>query len=311
MENSTAGRRNRSTRRPLLTVLLRCALRVGLLLTVHAPLFAANDRGLFYRAERAGIEIYLLGSVHVSNGDLYPLRAAIETPFAAAQILAVELDITKVDPTQVATWMAKNGTYPEGDSLRQHLQPETWQRLSRYLQDQGIEPQTIERQKPGLLVSLLSMRQLSSGGLLAQLGIDQHFLDAASNANKPLLELETVQEQLELLADLPNPDRAITEMLDEIDSMKAMTDDLTTLWKNGDAAKFETAVLEDMAGDDPDAQAFIKKILQDRNHTMTERLLARHGTATKIFVVVGAAHLVGAEGIPALLQQRGFTVEQR
>lgn len=173
---------------PSLSTLLRCSVGFALLL-VQASAFAANDRGLFYRAERDGREIYLLGSVHVSSGDLYPLRAATETAFAQAQVLAVELDITQVDPTRVAAWMAQHGVYPEGDSLRKHLRPETWQRLGAYLQQRGIDPQSVERQKPGLLVSSLSIQQLAAEGLHADLGIDQHFLAAANAANKPILAL--------------------------------------------------------------------------------------------------------------------------
>lgn len=288
---------------------LRGILGIGLLIA-HTAAFAANDRGLLYRAERDGREIYLLGSVHVADGNLYPLRDAMEKAFTSAQMLAVEIDITRVDTARVATWMAQHGVYPEGDSLRNHLRPETWQRLGNYLQERGIDPQTVERQKPGLLVSSLSIQQLAADGLHADFGIDQHFLAAAGAAKKPIVELETIEEQLELLAAMPDPDASINDMLDEIADIKSLTDDLTALWKTGDADAFERMVLADMAGENPDSQAYIARLLRDRNHSMTERLLSRRGDAKTLLVVVGAAHLVGDEGVPALLKQRGFSVRQ-
>lgn len=109
---------------------------------------------------------------------------------------------------------------------------------------------------------------------------------------------------------MPDPDASINDMLDEIADIKSLTDDLTALWKAGDADALERMVLADLAGDNPEAQAYIARLLKDRNRSMTERLLARSRDTKTVMVVVGAAHLVGGEGIPALLKQRGFTVKQ-
>lgn len=284
-------------------------LLIPILMLTH-PAYAANDKGIFYRAQRDDIEIYLLGSMHVASPDLYPLRPAIEVAFSGADTLVVEVDITRIDPTEVATWMAAHGLYPEGDSLRNHLHADTWQRLSKYLQSQDIDPASIERQKAGLLATMLTMLQMHEDGLQAQLGIDQHFLNAASAIKKPLLELETLVDQLTLIAEMPNPDLTINATLDEIDDAVPYVDELTAAWKSGDIEKFEPLILTALTGDDAETRTYFSRILEQRNRSMTQRLLTQSRTTKKLFVVVGAAHLVGAEGIPALLKEAGFRITQ-
>lgn len=282
---------------------------IVLLMLVH-PAFAANDKGIFYRVQRDDIEIYLLGSMHVASPDLYPLRPAMEAAFSAADTLVVEVDITHIDPTEVTTWMAAHGLYPEGDNLRKHLHADTWRRLSKYLHSQDIDPASIERQKAGLLATMLTMLEMHDDGLQAQLGVDQHFLNAASAIKKPLFELETAVDQLSLIADMPNPDLIINATLDEIDDAEPYVDELTAAWKSGDVEKFEPLIMTALTGDDAETRAYFSRILQQRNHSMTQRLLTQSRTTKKLFVVVGAAHLVGTEGIPALLKQAGFQVTQ-
>lgn len=272
---------------------------------------AANDRGLFYRAQRDGVEIFLLGSIHVADATLYPLRPAIESAFDTAQVLIVELDPSGVDPERVAAWMAEHGRYPAGDSLEKNLRPQTWRRLSHFLRARNIDPQSVQQQKPGLLLSVLAIQQLSAAGLSAQHGIDEHFLRAARRLDKPVLELETIEDQLTLLAAMPNPDRALSELLDEIDQLKDDTHELLAAWKAGDADQIEPLIMDTLNADDAESQAFYARLLQQRNRAMTARLLMQSEPGTRWFVVVGAAHLLGDEGIPALLRERGFEVERR
>ena len=83
---------------PVINRLTRLAAgRLILLLILAQPAYAANDKGIFYRAQRDDVQIHLLGSMHVASADLYPLRAAMETAFGAADTLVVELDITRGD----------------------------------------------------------------------------------------------------------------------------------------------------------------------------------------------------------------------
>jgi len=283
---------------------------ITLLLAISQTALAANDRGLFYRAQRDGTQIYLLGSIHLGDDNMYPLRQEMETAFAHADALVVELDINHIDTAHVTEWMQQHGNYPQGETLRDHIKPETWNRLSIYLKAHGIEPNLVQQQKPGVLANMLAMKQLTNSGLSSCLGIDQHFLMNAEKAKKPVRELETVEDQLTLLTEMPNGDLLINQTLDEMNDLKTEADDLFKAWKMGDAAQLEPLVMTELMGEDPESRAFFARIYTQRNQAMTENILTLSKTEKTLFVVVGAAHLLGDEGIVTLLKKNGFIVEQ-
>jgi len=281
-----------------------------LLWVVSLPVFAANDRGLIFRAQRGDAEIVLLGSIHLGDDKIYPLRPTIESAFKAADALVVELDIGAVDSIRIASWMTQNGQYPAGETIRDHIEPQTWQRLQAYLHQQGLPPEGMERYKPGILVNMLTMLQLMQGGLSAALGLDQHFLDAAHATGKPIIELETAEDQLALLASMPNADATINAALDEIENLDSASTELFTAWKLGDGADLAREIDKEFTGGDADTRDFFARLFTQRNRTMTQRIIIENKTRKKLFVVIGAGHLLADEGVVALLKREGFKVEQ-
>ena len=281
-----------------------------LLFALIPAAFAANDRGLFYRAERGAAVIYLLGSIHLGDDAMYPLRSSIESTFAQTDALVVELDITAIDPLRMTRWMAANGQYPPGESLRDHLQPQTWQRLSAYLQKQSLPIEAMQRYKAGILVNMLTMMQLTQTGLSSALGLDQHFLLAAHADKKSIIELETAEDQLALLASMPNSDALINQTLDEIEDIGSARDELFDAWRTGDSAQLEKEINKELRGDNAASREFFARIFTRRNQAMTTRIAAESNTHRHLFVVVGAGHLLGSDGVVALLRRQGFKIEQ-
>lgn len=285
---------------------LFCALAL-----LAANALAADDRGLFYRVERGTAVVHLLGSIHLASADLYPLRAALTDAYVDADALVVEVDIDTIDPQRLQRWINAHGMYPPGESLRDHLQPATWRRLQTYLQNQGLDAANFAQQKPGLLVTTLSMLQMKAAGLSPELGIDAFFLARAHRERKPIVELESLEQQLNLLSNLPNPDLLINQTLDEIVELPGLTDALFDAWKQGDADHLAELLLTDDLQQHPEYQPLFEQIYSARNHAMAQRIGHLLTAGGNHFVVVGAAHLVGEDGLVALLRQAGFTVEQR
>lgn len=285
---------------------LFCAL---VLLAANA--LAADDRGLLYRVERGTAVVHLLGSIHLASADLYPLRAALTDAYVDADALVVEVDIGAIDPQRLQRWIKAHGMYPPGESLRDHLQPATWRRLQTYLQNQGLDAANFVQQKPGLLVTTLSMLQMKAAGLSPELGIDAFFLARAHRERKPIVELESLEQQLNLLSNLPNPDLLINQTLDEIAELPELTDTLFDAWKQGDADHLAELLLTDGLQQHPEYQPLFEQIYSARNRAMAQRIGRLLTAGGNHFVVVGAAHLVGEDGLVALLRQAGLTVEQR
>jgi uncharacterized protein YbaP (TraB family) len=292
-----------------LSILGRCRALGLLLLFAQTPmLFAAGDRGLIYRV--GGGDVYLLGSIHMATSDFYPLRAAIETAFAQADTLAVELNINAIDPVRLQSWIAQHGVYPPGETLRDHLRPETWRRLQDHLQQQHLDAGLIAHQKPGLVVIALSAAQLGGIGFSPALGIDAHFLDQAGAQHKNIVELESLEQQLTLLSTMPDADLLIGQAIDQASALNAAMDALCTAWKRGDADALANFLLNDDLRAHPEYRALFDRLYTQRNRAMAARIQEFLTSGKRYFVVVGAAHLIGAEGIVALLKRDGIAVEQ-
>ena len=102
-------------------------------------------------------------------------------------------------------------------------------------------------------------------------------------------------------------DHLLAETLKELDREKGSISKLADAWKTGDTATIEQVMLKDLK-DDP---AMYQRLLVDRNRNWLpklEALFARDGHA---FVVVGAAHLVGPDGLVQMLKAKGYTVVQK
>lgn len=280
-------------------------------LTAAAASAVAADAGplFLWRAEKDGAVVHLLGSIHAGQADFFPLDERIYAALAASDTVACEIDLT--DPAmqmKVAMLVQQQGMYPADQSLQDHLPQATWQNLVQHLD--GVVPSAIlERMRPGLAAVMVTQVTMVQAGLDEQFGIDRHILDEAKEQDKPIVALETVEDQVALLF---GPDAALdalmlTESLE--DDAEAMLDQMKRLieyWLTGDAEGMQHAYEEEWL-DHETMQRFHEDLLVRRNHAMAERLMDRRG---RWFVVVGALHLCGDIGVPALLAEAGWQVEQ-
>lgn len=271
---------------------------------------AANDHGLFFELRHGDAVVHLLGSAHLAASDIYPLRDVIIDAYDAADVLVVEVDIRAVDPQRLEKWVSTYGLYSHGESLRDHLQPVTWQRLQAHLQSNGLNAAMLQRYKPGLLITTLSTLALQAGGLSPALGIDAFFLERAHREGRTIVELESLESQLDLLAGLPEPDLLINRTLDEIAQLPTLTDRLFDAWRRGDTERLAKVLLQDNLQKHPGYRQMYERIYTMRNHAMTQRIRDLMADGKRYFVVVGAAHLVGDDGIVALLREAGYRVDQ-
>jgi len=79
-------------------------------------------------------------------------------------------------------------------------------------------------------------------------------------------------------------------------------------WSAGDAQRLDHELLDEVR--QPRFAGIYKTMFTDRNRQMTDRLLQLAATPKKHFVVVGAGHVVGRDGILELLKAEGFEVRQ-
>ena len=148
----------------------------------------------------------------------------------------------------------------------------------------------------------------SKAGLDPSLGLDQHFYDRATAAGKSVIGLETAESQIDRFDTMPESlqEQMLRSTLDEIDAENKEIAATVAAWRRGDAPSIERDVL---LGLKKYPAAYQSLIVERNNNWMPqlEKCLAR---TTPCMVVVGAAHVVGPDGLLALLRRKGYRVEQ-
>ena len=281
---------------------------VALTLAILATAQAAQARTFGWKATGKGGTIYLVGSIHVMSPSFYPLNPALDAAFNDSDLLVEEVDLAEmVDPTTQMSMLTR-GMLPSGQSLDTLLTPATLALVKKATGDLGSAGAALMRFKPWMLAIALQGRELMKAGFDPALGLDQHFYDEAKAGAKAVQGLETVDYQISHFdgMTLEQQDRMLAETLKELETETAAVGKLGDAWKGGDVAAIEKIALADLKSD----PAMYQRLLVERNRNWMPRIEALFARRGRALVVVGAAHLVGPDGLIAMLKAKGYTVEQ-
>lgn len=271
---------------------------------------ASHGRGALYRVRHEGRTAYLFGTIHVGKPEFAPLGAEVERALAQANKLILELDIRDEIPLQHA--LQKHGMYAEDDGIERHLSAATFAHLKRTLTRFGIPLAQVQRLKPWMLANLLMGLDLEHHGYRRQYAAEYLLLAAA--AGKTVGELETAEYQMSLFdgMDAALQETYLSEALTELDDGQALKKAraLITAWEEGDRAGLELAWKELLEAPSQTTEFTQRILLDQRNPAMASKVEALLREEQSSFVGVGMLHLIGDGGLPALLRQRGYSVEK-
>ena len=254
--------------------------------------------------------VFLFGSIHVADASVYPLRPAVETAYKSSDILVVEVDEAQADQVKMNEILMTRGFYQGTETIADHINKETMQMLQSFLNSTGIPYATIARMRPGLIAVTLTVARIVQLGYSPDLGIDRYFLNKARKDKKPIHQLETAQAQLDLLLSFSNDDLLLKHTVVSLQDMDTMFEDIMSAWKSGDMKRIEAVMLTDQLNENPEFSALFKRLFDDRNTMMTQKIEQMLKKTKNYFVVVGAGHLVGEEGIVSLLKRHGYKIDQ-
>jgi len=282
------------------------------LASVARPQAAASQgtsRGLIWKVERDGKQAWLVGSMHLLTPDFYPLPASMEQAFAKSDVLMEEIDMNEASNPQLAASILAKAMNPPGTTLSSQLSKETTAVVSTWLAKMGISLDSLQPLKPWMVAITVQTLALQRMGFDPALGIDKHFQDGATRAGKRLQPLETALEQISFLDGLSpkTQDVMLRESVQSADSEQLQIKSIAAAWRSGDVPAMERLVLSDMK----DAPDVYDLLLVSRNRRWVPKVEACMQSNRSCFVVVGAAHLVGPDGLVALLQQRGYSIVQQ
>ena len=289
----------------------RCSALLAVLLSSFTIATAAQTPKHFFWSvkDAKGAEAFLVGSLHVLTKDFYPLSPELEKAFDASKVLVEEVDLDELNnPASIASLVGK-AMFTDGRTLEQVVAPATFAEVKRRAEKAGIPLIALQRMKPWMAAVALTTPMLTAAGFDTDLGVDRHFFTKAKSLGRQRWALETVAFQLDRFDQLSPAlqEQMLTSTLADVDTQIANVKVVANAWATGDTKTIEQVLLTELR-ELPD---LYQRLLVDRNRNWMPQVESCLSQGSSCFIVVGAAHLVGAEGLPALLTAKGYKVEQR
>jgi len=249
-----------------------------------------------------GATLYLGGSMHALQSTDYPLPNAYNRAFSASSQLVFE-DDPKAG-LQAAKALVRAGTYPRSDSLKNHVDPRTYEYMRRFFALINVPEDKFAKIRPWLIDVML----LSPSFENWQLGIERFLARRAKANSKSVSGLESPKEHNAVFVDLTDREAEALLLILFINAGRGESrgSKIVDAWRHGDADTIDRMSRESFS----DFPLLGKRLIYVRNRNWIPRIEGYLRSGKTCFVVVGAGHMGGPDGLLALLRARGYTVEQ-
>lgn len=290
---------------------LRLLMAVAVSLLASVSWAQADYRPPLWEVRSGDTTVYLFGTIHVGKPDFYPLPAAVESAFRQADVLALEVDPTEAQEAMNAMIASM---YTPPDSIERHVAPTLLAQVRKVAAAYGVQFEQIRQMKPYLLMFTLTSLEYARLGYDASSGMENHLSQRARSSGKKIVSLESMGQQMQMLDGLSNQLQAamLQVTVEEIlnDSVTGLVTDMISAWRSGNTARLgEVLTVEERRLPPPLAREFHSRFLTERNINMANMVARMLEGEQKVFVAVGALHMVGDDGIPALLAAKGYKVK--
>ena len=155
------------------------------------------------------------------------------------------------------------------------------------------------------------MAQAQRQGLFALYGAESVLLLHSLRAQRPVVGLETLDTQLAALMARSDAEAAVmvADGLAELQRPQAVAalERLARAWERNDLAELEAYPRWCDCVNTPSEREAFARLGEGRNPGMADAIERLHADVS-VFAAVGALHLIGPQGLPALLLARGFNV---
>lgn len=249
--------------------------------------------------------VYIYGSVHVLPQGGFAIDGKLAEAWKDAEKVCLEIDSGSISDEEMQRLTMARVMDPEGRDLFALLGPEV-DRARSAATEAGVQLEPLAQFEPWFAGMMLSIMALQQYGFDIEHGVEKIIEAAAGKDQKPICAFETADEQLALFDDMPieQQRKFLIQSLDEISEVKTDMDKMLTAWRAGDESTMDQLMEEDFEGY-PD---LAERLLFGRNARWAEQVAELLKGKDDILIVVGAGHLVGDRGLPALLRKRGYKV---
>ena len=292
-----------------LSILLAAACKttktpsMGEKLDLDTPL--NTERTLLWQVSGNGLDkpSYIFGTMHLIHFEQYNMGANVEKKLKQADKLIMEVDLKKVD----MMGLAQKALLAEGKTMKDYVSEDEYNRIQTFFNDSlGISPMIFNtayaKMKPFFLDQLLIVQFLDENPA----SYESEFASIAEDENIPTEGLETMEEQLAFLDNIPLEEQ-YAQLLESIDSFNITRSEFKEL---SDAyADNDLTSLSDMIEKEWETDTLYKSLLLTKRNIDWIPKLKKYFAEGSTFVAIGAGHLGGSEGIIAQLRKEGYKVD--
>jgi uncharacterized protein len=299
---------NTGTRTQRLVSISLC-LAVAAASAAAAQTASVPGKSFLWKVQSGSKLVYLAGSVHALSADVYPLSPAFERAFTDSDTLVEEIDLAEAETLSAAPAILAKGMYVDGRRFDSMVSKETAAMVAAHLKESGLPVEMFQVMKPWLVMLTIAALEAQKAGLDPNLGLDKHFYDRAKAAGKTVVGLETAESQIDRLDKMSATlqEQLLRSSLSEAETARNSLKTIVRAWQRGESAALEKTLLSDFT----QYPAAYQSLIVERNQNWIPQIDACLARPKPCLVVVGAAHLVGPDGLLTLLQRKGYRIEQQ
>lgn len=251
---------------------------------------------------------YLFGSIHILPPNMEWRTPAVTAAMKAADTFVFEIPMDASTQTDIATFVRNHAFLPKGITLPSLLDAKADKDYRDALAASGIPAERLVDKRPWFAALVIEVGYMGKRNLSSNAGVDRQVYAAAlARGVKDFRALETPEEQFRLLMpdDRDLEIKEFDESLKEVLKDKGELGNLIDAWAEGDEARLGKLMNEGLKTD----PRMEKALFEDRNARWVSKIGAMLNENHTYFITVGAGHLAGPNGVPALLRKRGFKVD--
>lgn len=275
--------------------------------TLFSPL--SNADAMVWKVSNQDGELYLGGTIHMLRESDYPLKPEYTQAFNDSDVIVFETDVMGAMGLDFQQQLMMQMSLPPGKTLQSVLNPNTYARLEKFATSRNIPIEMLQSFKPSMAILTITQIELQKIGVSTQSGLESHFTNKAIAAKKSIGSLETLDEQMAILASMGEgyENEYVNGSLDDLDSLEKEFTSLIKAWKNADLTTIDNKMTQLMKDEFPQ---LYNNLLVKRNFNWLKQINKLIKSPEKEFILVGAAHLAGADSVQNLLIAQGYKVEK-
>ena len=264
-----------------------------------------SARHMLWRLQTDSTVVYLMGSVHALPKEYYPLDTILDRSLDSSDVLVLEVALEESMNASVMQSMLLSAMLEQGMTLKDVLDDKTYALAAAKLKSNGADIGAFDRFEPWVLALMLSGLELKDKGFSGEHGVDVYFDTRAAAEAKERAGLETIEDQIEIFnsMSLATQGEFLRQTLKGSAPTTSSIVKLAAAWRSGDLKALEKLAISEMRKD----SLLYERMLVARNRAWLPKIESYLADGSKRYlVVVGAAHLVGPDGLLTMLRARGF-----